>query len=67
MEEVPDEKPQMRLILLAEAVRILEAGEEFFRVAHLVDAEFELRHIVSDELDFYAFAGRESACCGERE
>ena len=50
-----------RIVLHAEAMYILEAGEELFRIAYLVDAEFKFRNVVSDELDFDALAGRECA------
>ena len=34
-----------RIVLNAEAVQVFETGEEFLRVADLVDAELELGHV----------------------
>ena len=52
---------------VSEAVQVLEAGKEFLRVAHAVDAKLERRHVAREELDLDALARRKGARGGKRE
>src|ERR1700733_7195538 len=47
------------VVFRTEAVRILQAREKLFGIAHFVNAKFEFRHITGKQLDLYALARRE--------
>ncbi len=65
-------QPSMRLLrhgrtLAAKVVQLLHLAEEFHRVVHPIDAEFQLSHIVGIDGDFRLLAGKVGTFAGERE